>query len=92
MKIFERVYDKPKNKDGTLKGNKLLGNFKIIKGKMNDYSYIVYGKNNDNGKIYKIIGREVSGYYNNPYEAGTRNFIQKLSECEDVKVYLKFNK
>ena len=88
MKIFERAYDEPKNKDGTLKSNKLLGDFEIIKGEMDGYSYVVYAKNNDDGKLYKIIGREVSGFYH-PGEGGTKNFIEELSKCEDVKIYLE---
>ena len=91
MKIFERVYDEPKNKDGTLKENKLFGNFKIVEGKMDDYSYVVYAINldDDENELYKITGKEIT-FQDNPEESGTRNFIEKLSECEDVKVYLKF--
>ena len=86
MKIFERVYDNPLNEDGTNKPNKYLGNFEIIKGDMNDYSYVVYAKKGKS--LYKISGREVSGYYH-PKEGGTKNFIENLTDTEDVKVYLK---
>ena len=89
MKIYERDYDNPKSEDGTDKPNKLLGEFEIVEGKMDDYSYVVFGKD-DKGELYKITGTEVSGYYC-PGKGGTKNTIKALSECKEVKIYLKYN-
>lgn len=89
MKIYERVYDNPLNKDGTKKDNKLLGDFELIEGNMDDYSYVCYLKDN-NGEVYRLVGTEVSGFYN-PNLGGTINRITKLSETEDVKAYLKYS-
>jgi hypothetical protein len=88
MKIYERIYDNPKNEDGTDKPNKLLGEFEILEGDMNGYSYEVIIKDSD-GEIYKLVGKEVSGYYY-PNQGGTKHFLTKLSESSDVKAYLKF--
>ena len=76
-------YDNPLNEDGTKKENKLLGKFKIFYGDDNDYSYVMFGIDK-NKEVYKIIGKEVSGYYN-PGKGGTRNEIIKLSETEEWK-------
>jgi hypothetical protein len=88
MKIYQRVYDNPLNKDGTKKTNKLLGEFELLEGNMEDYSYKVYVKDK-NGEVYKLTGVEVSGYLH-PNEGGTRHILTKLSETEEVKAYLKF--
>jgi hypothetical protein len=83
MKIYERIYDNPKNKDGTDKPNVFLGEFEIIGGDemMNDYSYECYGKKD--GKLFKITGMEIS--YEN---GGTKNWVTPIEECPDVKAYL----
>jgi hypothetical protein len=88
IKIYERIYDNAKKEDGTDKPNKLLGEFELLEGDMNDYSYVVFVKDNT-GEVYKLIGQEVSGFYH-PNEGGTRNVLSKLSESADVKAYLKF--
>lgn len=88
MKIFERIYDNPINKDGSKKPNKLLGYFNILEGNMDDYSFVAYGKRND-GEIYKIIGTEVSGFYH-PNEGGTRIRIEKLRDNDDIKIAKKY--
>ncbi len=90
MKIYERIYDNPKNVDDTKKPNKLLGEFELLQGNMDDYSYIVYLKDKK-GEIYKLIGQEVSGYYHQN-EGGTRNILHKLKDTPDVKAYLKFKR
>lgn len=83
MKIYERVYDNPLNGDGSEKPNKLLGEFELLEGDMDDYSYVCYVRGPDR-QVYKLVGREVS--YGN---GGTRHFLQKLEECPDVVAYLK---
>jgi len=83
--VYERVYDDPLNNDGTPKENKLLGKFEILEGDMSDYSYEVYGRGED-GILYKIIGIEIS-FYN----GGTKNFIKKLEDTEDVRVFKKYS-
>lgn len=88
MKIYERIYDNPKNKDGSEKPNELLGEFELLSGDMNDYSYQVYVRGKD-GEVYKLTGREVSGLYH-PNGGGTKHFLEKLSDTPDVKAYLEF--
>lgn len=88
MKVYERIYDNPKNEDGTEKPNKLLGEFELIGGDMSDYSYEVFVKDKK-GEVYKLTGREVSGFYF-PGEGGTKHFITKLSECPDIEAYIKY--
>ena len=61
MTIFERIYDNPKNKDGTPKSNKKLGNFRIIKTIYKD-SYTSKRIGIMNGKKYFIEEYEVSGF------------------------------
>ena len=90
QKIYERIYDNSKNKDGTEKPNKLLGEFLIIEEGGNGYAYEIYVKDRQ-GELYKIKGTEISGYYN-PGEGGTKNFIEKLIETQDVQIYLKWRK
>ena len=85
VKIYERVYDNPLNKDGTKKPNKLLGNFQIKGGLPNDYAYTCYGYKNHN--LYRITGREISGYFH-PNEGGTKHFITPIEKCEEVEIYL----
>ena len=59
-KIYKRIYDNDKKEDGTEKENELLGEFKIIYGEM-DYAFSLIGIKKDDGKIYNIVGDEVSG-------------------------------
>lgn len=87
MKIYERFYDNPKNKDGTDKPNKLLGDFELLEGDMNDYSYECIVRD-EHMEVYKLVGREVSGYYH-PNEGGTKHSLHPLSDSPDVKAYLK---
>lgn len=89
MKIYERVYDDPINKDGTEKENKFLGEFELINGGMDDYSYEVIVKSDENGELYILKGIEVSGFYN-PNKGGTRHVLEKLTENKFVKAYLSF--
>jgi len=91
MKIYERVYDNPINKDGTEKPNTLLGEFDLIDGDMNDYSYEVIVKSKEDNELYILFGREVSGYYH-PNEGGTRNLLEKLTENRFVKAYINNEK
>ena len=89
-KIYERVYDNPKNEDGTEKPNKLLGEFEIVDGEMNDYSYEIIVRSKEDNELYILYGREVSGYYHQG-EGGTRNMLQKLTENPFVKAYINCN-
>jgi len=89
MKIYERIYDEPLNKDGTAKANKLLGEFELIEGNMDDYFYEVIVKSITDDELYILIGREVSGFYH-PNEGGTKNSLQKLTENKFVKAYLNY--
>ena len=41
IQIYERVYDNPNNEDGTAKENKLLGEFELVDGEIDEYSYAV---------------------------------------------------
>lgn len=84
MKIYERLYDNDFDKEGNQKPNRLLGNFELLEGSMNDYSYVCYVRD-ERGEVFKLIGREVS--YEN---GGTKNFLEKLSETPDVKMYIKY--
>lgn len=87
MKIYERIYDNPVDEQGNKKPNKLLGEFELIEGKMDDYSYdVVVKKDNE---LYTLQGREVSGFYHKGL-GGTKHFLQKLTDNKFVKAYLKF--
>jgi len=90
MKIYEHAFDNPCNEDGTKKENKLLGNFEIVDGLMDDYSYRVIIKDKDE-KLFVLNGTEVSGFYN-PKMGGTKNRIEPLEDNYFVKIYKKFNK
>jgi len=90
IKLYVHTYDNPLKKDGTKKENQFLGEFELLEGTLDDYSYEVYGRNVGDGRIYKIIGKEVSGFYH-PLEGGTRNFIELLEESPDVKAYIRLN-
>ena len=85
MEIYERIYDCDTDKDGNKKPNKLLGNFELLEGSMNDYSYEVYVKD-EAGVVYKLTGREIS--YDN---GGTKHFISKLEDSPDVQAFIKFS-
>lgn len=69
-KIYKRIYDNPKNKDGSDKENELLGEFEIVYGEFG-YAFSLIGINKEDNKPYNIIGDEVSGYYN-PGMGGTK--------------------
>ena len=91
IEVWEREYDNPKDKDGTAKPNKLLGEFYISskeEKKMNDggYEYEVFVED-EAEEIYILRGYEVS--YEN---GGTRNFVEKASENTLIKRYLLFLK
>ena len=88
MKLYERIYDNPINKDGTKKPNKFLGEFELIEGKMDSYSYEVIVKNKEDNELYILFGYEVSGFYH-PNEGGIRHLLEKLTENRFVKAYIK---
>ena len=90
MKIYERVYDNQFNDDLTEKENKLLGDFEIVDGNMDDYSYECIVKSNENGELYILIGQEVSGFYH-LNQGGTKNTIEKLSDNRFVRAYIEHN-
>ena len=90
MKIYERIYDNPKVKDSLVeKPNTLLGEFELLEGSMDDYSYKVIVKD-DRGEVYQLVGKEVSGYYN-PGLGGTKHTLIKLKDLPEVKAYLKYS-
>ena len=86
MKIYKHAYDNPQNEDGTYKENTLLGEFELVDGSMDSYSYSVIVKD-DKGELFILTGTEVSGYYN-PGKGGTRNRIEPLKENYFVQQYL----
>lgn len=90
MKILKYSYDNPKDRNGKNKENELLGDFELLNGEMDDYSYQVIVKNSK-GELFILTGKEVSGFYY-PEKGGTRNSIEKLDENYFVKMYLKYNK
>ena len=53
MKIYKHTYDNPKNADGSDKENELLGEFELIDGDLNGYSYTAIVKDK-NGK--RLVG------------------------------------
>ena len=76
-KIYKRIYDDPKDKQGNEKPNELLGEFKIIYGEWH-YAFSLIGISKEDGLPYNIIGDEVSGYYN-PEIGGTKCRIIKIN-------------
>ena len=59
--IYKRVYDNPKNEDGTDKENELLGTFDITQQIFEDsYSEQFIGTRQEDGKKYLVEGKEVS--------------------------------
>jgi len=76
--IYEHIYDKDTDDDGKQKPNKLLGEFEIISGSVNDdYMFKAIGVNVKDNKIYNIVGKEVSGM-RDIYNSGTRCFIEEI--------------
>ena len=90
MEIYERVYDNEFNEDGTKKENKLLGDFELVDGDMDGYSYTAIIKDKE-GELFILEGKEVSGFYH-PEQGGTKHYISPLKENYFVKKYLEFNK
>ena len=76
-KIYKRIYDDTKNKDGTEKENELLGEFEIIYGDYPDYAFSLIGIKKDDNKIYNIVGDEVSGMGGRP-DGGTKCSIYEI--------------
>ena len=89
MKIYRRVYDSDKYEDGTEKENEFLGEFELLDGDMNDYSYQVIVKN-EAGELFILYGKEVSDFYC-PNMGGTRHSLEPLKENYFVKKYLEFS-
>ena len=75
--IYKHIYDNPKNADGTDKPNELLGEYEIVFGDINDYSFSVIGISKADGLPYNIIGDEVSGRFGST-QAGTRVSINPI--------------
>ena len=74
MEIFERLYDNPNKKDGTLKENKKLGDFDIVKTIRDDvYTSTRIGKMNN--KTYLIEEYEVCGF-----NGGSKFVITEMEE------------
>ena len=77
--IYERIYDNPKNKDGSMKSNRLLGIFRIEKQIMEDfYAEEFIGKRQEDGKQYLVKGIEVSGLYY-PNQGGVKYQITNIN-------------
>ena len=87
MKIYKRIYDNPIDESGNEKPNELLGEFDLIDGDMNDYSYEVIVKSKETGELFILFGREVSGFYNKGL-GGTSHTIEKLTDNKFVKAYI----
>lgn len=82
MKIYQRIYDNPKNEDGTEKTNKFLGDFEIIEILSEDaYSSERIGV--INGKVFLISEIEVSGRIGNL--GGSRFEIKELTSLTTNK-------
>ena len=76
MKVYQRAYDNPLDKDGNKKPNKFLGSFKITKTIMEDF-YAGKWVGEKDGKSYLITETEVSGMYN-PGMGGSRFEVDEL--------------
>lgn len=75
--VFERMYDNPKNEDGTDKPNKLIGEFEVVEWLHEDmYESQFIGLMDD--EIYLVTETEVSGY-SQPELGGSRFSIKKLT-------------
>ena len=86
VKIYERIYDNPKDVNGKPKPNKSLGTYEVEGGLPDDYSYTVYGIKDK--KLYQIDGVEIS--YSN---GGTKHYIIEITEDHPlIKAWKKLNK
>lgn len=90
MKIYKYIYDQPINKDGTQKENELLGEFELIDGAMDDYSYEVIVMDKKDNKPYILFGRERSGFHY-PEKGGTIHMLENLLDNKFVKAFIKYN-
>ena len=72
MKIYDRLYDSPVNKDGSLKESKLLGDFEIVEVIYED-SYSSEQIGTCDGKVYLISEKEVTGF-----NGGSRFDVKEL--------------
>jgi hypothetical protein len=73
MKIYKREYDNKYKKDGiTLKENKLLGEFEIIRT-IKDECYESERIGKKDGKVYMIIETEVCGF-----NGGSKFVVEEL--------------
>ena len=76
IKIYERTYDEPKQKDGSDKPNKFLGEFKIEKVIAEGfYSGRWIGRKN--GKRYFISEIEITSL-DSPLNAGSRLVVDLI--------------
>ena len=76
-KIYKRIYDgKEEGFNDEQYPNELLGEFEIIYGSMG-YAFSLIGVEKETGKIYNIVGDEVSGLYN-PGNGGTKCSIYEI--------------
>lgn len=78
IKIYKRIYDgKEEGFNDEKHPNELLGEFKIIYGDYPDYAFSLIGIEKETGKIYNIVGDEISGMYN-PNNGGTECSIYEI--------------
>lgn len=75
VKIHRYKYDKPEGKP-----NELLGEFEIVEGDVDGYSFEAIGVMN--GERYKIYGEEIS-YLDDMYNAGTKCFVEKITNNDN---------
>lgn len=82
--IYEMVYDRDYNNDGTMRPNMHLGRFEVVSVISEDcYAEEFIGKklditsNKPTGKTYRVVGREKSGI-----GGGTSYRIEEVSLCE----------
>lgn len=76
MKIYERIYDNPIDKNGNEKPNNFLGEFKIIEEIFEDFYSGKWIGIKDN-KVFLISQHEVSGMQN-PERGGSRFVVEEL--------------
>jgi hypothetical protein len=82
-KFYERHYDNPKNKDGTDKPNKLLGEFEILENDIEMYCGVAILRD-IKGNLFELKRVEIS--FNN---GGSKDYIFPLEDNYFIKAYLK---
>lgn len=76
MKIYKRIYDSPKDKNGNIQPNEYLGDYDIIEVLYEDF-YSSQRIGTKDGKVFLISEYEVSGR-RDPYIGGSRFEVKEL--------------